>query len=111
MTDIELSLERLRVIDEIIKAVRYRPSDAYLVAHDGRYNGLDNTCAFPDKTAVLLFRGRAGHYFEVHLSDWKDEHDTVVPLSVGEAMESYRRMSAKFLTWSEAFPHVEVKEA
>jgi hypothetical protein len=102
---------RITGAEEIVKGIRYRVADAALVAQDGQYDIYAGQCNPSVGRACLLFRGIRGHYFELVLTDWKGERDQINPLSIGDAMERYRELPEKVLTWPEAFPEVPVQEA
>jgi len=110
MYEIAKGIDRLAK-EAIIKGVRYRTSDAFLLAHDGRYCPTTNTCDFPGRFSRFLFRGRQGHFFELYLADWRDARDRILPVNQEEAIALYQDHRVKVLTFAEAFPGVTVQEA
>lgn len=102
---------RITGAEDIVRGIRYRVTDALLLAMDGHYDLMSGECDRPSRLALFLFRGVNRHYFTLRLSDWQDETDRISPCSVGDAMATYRDLEEKVLTWEEAFPEVSVQDA
>jgi hypothetical protein len=92
---------RVLCLEHISRGIRYRPDTSLMMSWSKRQDG----------RREILFRGVNGHYFLVIVTDWKDESDHILPLSVGGAMEAFEQHPSQLLAWPQAFPNVEVRDA
>ena len=61
---------------------------------------------------TFLYKTPKGAYFTVTLTQWQGEHDTLTPVSEGEAIELYEgRLTEHRVEYAEAFPGVVVEDA
>jgi hypothetical protein len=85
-----------------VKIATLIASDAYWDGHNWERSGRN----------TFLYRTPRGNYFEVNLTQWQGERDTLIPISQDEAIELYEgTLSEHAVTYTEAFPGVEVVEA
>jgi len=61
--------------------------------------------------SASLYRTKKGSYFAVHETCWQGEHDSMEPLSVGDAIKCYEEMHDQRIEFEEAFPGVGIEEA
>ncbi|MCK4817928.1 hypothetical protein KA005_19305 [bacterium] len=71
----------------------------------------DGTNKFNCGRTKDLYRTKKGNYFVVHLTCWQGEHDSLTPLSQGEAIEVYENMFDQREEFENAFPDVKIEEA
>ena len=60
---------------------------------------------------TFLYRTPGGAYFQVTLTQWQGERDSLIPLTQDEAIELYEHLSENRATFEEAFPGVKVTDA
>lgn len=93
----------------IIDRKRYRVKTATLIAHDAYWDGHNFERSGRNS---FLYRTPGGAYFEVNLTQWQGERDTLIPVTQDEAIELFEgNLTEHEVNYSEAFPGVEVKDA
>jgi len=93
---------------KIIKRKLYDTATATLLAGNDHWDGHNFERGGRN---TFLYRTPKGAYFEVNLSQWQGEGDSLIPLSEGDAIEVFENMSEQRVKFSEAFPDVEVTAA
>jgi hypothetical protein len=95
--------------ERIIERKRYSVETATLIAHDAYWDGHNFERQGRNE---FLYRTPKGNYFVVTLTQWQGEGDTLIPVSQDEAIELYEgSLPEHEVSYSEAFPGVEVEEA
>ena len=94
--------------EKIINRKKYSTETAELLAGNDHWDG--NNFERSGRNC-FLYRTPKGAYFEVNLSQWQGEGDSLIPLSEGEAIELFEGMREQRVTFEEAFPGVKVEEA
>jgi hypothetical protein len=96
-------------IVRILNKKKYDTATATLIAGDDYWDGHNwerrgrNT---------YLYRTPKGAYFEVTLSQWQGEQDTLIPVSQDVAITDYENsLTEHEVSYHEAFPDVTVEEA
>ena len=93
---------------KVIDRKRYSTATATLLAGDDYWDGHNwerrgrNT---------FLYRTPKGNYFQVILTQWQGEMDTLTPLSLDDAIRLYESLAEQRVPYEEAFPGVEVDDA
>ena len=88
-------------MEQIIGKVRYRVSDATLLAHDCYCDGRNMES---DGLNTFLYKTPQGRYFAVHMTLWQGERDYIEPLTEEDAYELYERLPEKEIAVEKAFP-------
>ena len=94
--------------EKIINRKKYSTETAELLAGNDHWDG--NNFERSGRNC-FLYRTPKGAYFEVNLSQWKGERDSINPLSQDQAIDLFERMPEKRVTFEHAFPGVIVEEA
>ena len=93
----------------IIDKKRYSVKTATLLADDAYWDGHNFERQGHN---TFLYRTPGGAYFEVNLTQWQGERDTLIPVTQQEAIELFEtNLSEHAVTYAEAFPTVEVVDA
>jgi len=92
----------------VINGKRYSVQTAILLASDEYWDG--NNFEKGGRNCFLYCTEKR-NYFEVNLTQWQGERDTLLPLSKMAAMELWEQLPEKEVDIEEAFPGVKVKEA
>jgi hypothetical protein len=96
-------------LTSIIGKKKYSTKTATLLATDDYWDG--HNWERHGRNS-FLYRTPKGNYFEVNLTQWQGERDTLIPVSQDEAIELYEgTLTEHAVKYSEAFPGVEVVEA
>ena len=95
--------------ERIINRVRYSTANAELVASDAYWDGHN----FERRGRnTFLYRTPKGNYFQVILTHWQGEQDTLTPLTEGEAIELYETtLTEHEIDYQAAFPGVTIEDA
>ncbi len=93
----------------IVDRKRYSVKTATLLAGDDYWDG-HNFERHGRNT--FLYRTPGGAYFTVMLTQWQGEQNTLEPVTLEEAISLYEgSLSEHEVSYAEAFPGVEVKDA
>lgn len=93
----------------IIDRKRYSTATATLIAGNDYWDGHNFERSGRN---TFLYRTPGGAYFEVNLTQWQGERDTLIPISQEEAIANYEdNLTEHYVTYAEAFPGVEVIDA
>ena len=92
----------------VIGKKRYSTKTATLLAGNDHWDGSNFERSGRN---TFLYRTPKGAYFEVRLSQWQGEPDTLNPLTEDSAIYLFEGMSKKRLTFEDAFPGVVVTDA
>jgi hypothetical protein len=93
----------------IYKRKRYSVKTAVLLAGDDYWDGHNWERQGRNE---FLYRTPGGAYFEVNLTQWQGERDTLIPVTQDEAIELFEgSLTEHRVTYAEAFPGVEVIDA
>ena len=93
----------------IVDRKRYDVSTAILIASDCYWDG--NNWERQGRN-TFLYRTPGGNYFEVNLTRWQGERDTLIPLSQEEAIELYEHLDdTDAVTFEKAFPGIKIIDA
>jgi hypothetical protein len=92
----------------IVNRKRYSVDNATLLAHDNYWDGRNFE---KNGRNTFLYRTPNGAYFEVRLTCWQGERDSLSPLDKEEAMGLYEHLEEKCAEYDEAFPGVELPDA
>jgi hypothetical protein len=96
-------------LTEIVDRKKYSTKTATLIAGDDFWDGHNFE---RQGRQTFLYRTPNGAYFEVNLSQWQGERDTLIPISLDEAINMYEEiLTERRATYAEAFPGVTVEEA
>jgi len=101
----------MRPPEEFVKVVdgkRFSVATATLIAGDDHWDGHNFERSGRN---TFLYRTPRNSYFEVTLSQWQGERDSLSPLSTDEAAGLFERMSEPRMSFEEAFPGVKVVDA
>ncbi|MFZ5910399.1 MAG: hypothetical protein ACOYYU_10325 [Chloroflexota bacterium] len=91
----------------IVGRTKYSTETATLLASDEYWDGSNWERHGRNQ---FLYRTPGGSYFEVNLTQWQGERDTLTPLSQDEAIALYESLQEQIVPFEQAFPGVEVKE-
>lgn len=91
----------------VVNGKRYSVSTATLLASDEYWDG---SSFERNGRNTFLYRTRGGAYFQVKLTCWQGEHDTLIPISRDEAIDLYEELREHEVDYEEAFDAV-VEEA
>lgn len=95
--------------ERIVDRKKYSVKTATLIASDEYWDGSNMERSGRN---CFLYRTPNGAYFTVNLTQWQGERDTLTPVSRDEAISLYENsLSEHEVSFSEAFPGVEVKDA
>ena len=95
--------------EKIIERKKYSTATATLIAGDDYWDGHNFE---RQGRQCFLYRTPKGAYFQVNLTCWQGERDTLIPIAQGEAIELFEgQLTEHRVEYSEAFPGVEVIEA
>jgi len=94
-------------MQRICNGKRYNVATATLLASDEYWDG-SNFERHGRNT--FLFKTRGGAFFEVNLTQWEGERDTLLPLTEDEAREKYENLPEHHVDYETAFNTV-VEEA
>ncbi len=94
--------------EAVIDRKRYNVETAELLAGNDHWDGHNLERSGRN---TWLYRTPKGSYFSVTLSQWQGERDSLVPLSVDDAISTYEAMSEHRVEYADAFPGVKVEEA
>ena len=93
----------------IIGRKRYSVKTAELIAHDAYWDGSNFERSGRN---TFLYRTPNGNYFVVNLTQWQGERDTLEPVTQEEAIEMFEgALTEHEVSYNEAFPDIEVKDA
>lgn len=93
----------------IIDRKKYSTATATLLAGDDRWDGHNFERGGRNQ---FLYRTANGAYFTVDLSMWQGEQDTLTPITQDEAIALFEtELTEQRVSYAEAFPSVEVKDA
>lgn len=93
---------------EVINRKRYSTATATLLAGNDYWDGSNFERSGRN---TFLYRTPNGAYFQVDLTQWQGESDDLTPLSLDEAVELFERLKEKRVSFEEAFPGLEAKDA
>jgi hypothetical protein len=94
---------------KIIGQKKYSTRSATLLAGDDFWDG-HNFERHGRNT--FLYRTTSGAYFTVNLTQWQGERDTLVPVTLDEAIDLFEgTLTEHRVPYREAFPGVEIKDA
>ena len=95
--------------ERIIDRKKYSTKTATLIASDCYWDGHNWERSGRN---CFLYRTPKGAYFEVNLTQWQGERDTLIPLTQDEAIELFEgSLTEHEIPYAEAFPGVTVEEA
>jgi hypothetical protein len=93
----------------IVDRKKYSTKTATLIAGDDYWDGHNWE---HDGRNTFLYRTPKSAYFEVTLTMWQGEQDTLIPLSLDEAIELYEEsLTEHYVNYEDAFPDVTIEEA
>ena len=93
----------------VLNGKRYDVSKATLIASDAYWDG-HNFERHGRNT--FLYRTPRGAYFQVCLTCWEGEHDSLIPLSIDDALDLYEyNLREHEVEHEVAFPEVLIEEA
>ena len=92
---------------QVIGGKRYSVKTATLLASDEYWDGHNFERRGRNE---FLYRTSKGAYFQVNLTMWQGERDTITPLTREEAMERWDQLPEKEIEYAEAFDVI-VEEA
>lgn len=93
----------------IVNSKKYDTATATLIAGDDYWDG-NNFERHGRQT--FLYRTPKGAYFLVNLTCWQGEQDTLLPISMEEAIDLFEEsLTEQRVTYAEAFPAVKVEDA
>lgn len=93
----------------IVNRKKYSTETATLIASDEYWDGSNWERSGRN---TFLYRTPGGEYFTVNLTQWQGERDTLEPITQDEAIHLFENeLSEHQVSYSEAFPDVEVKDA
>ena len=94
-------------MQRVIDGKRYNVRTATLLASNEYWDGSNFD---REGRNAFLYRTRGGAYFEVNLTKWSGERDTLIPLTRAEAQELYENLPEHLVDYETAFDAV-VEEA
>jgi uncharacterized protein (DUF4415 family) len=94
-------------MSRVVSGKRYTVKTAILLASDEYWDG--NNFEHGGRN-IFLYKTRGGAFFQVTLTQWQGEKDTITPLSREEAMELYESLREHDVDYEKAFDAV-VEEA
>jgi hypothetical protein len=97
-----------KAMAKVIGGKRYNTETATLIAHDAFWDG-HNFERHGRNT--FLYRTAKGAYFALHMTQWQGEFDSIEPLDRDEAVELFEGLQEHEVSWSEAFPGIEIVDA
>lgn len=97
-----------KTMTRVVNRTRYDVSAATLLASDEYWDGSNFERHGRNQ---FLYRTPNGRYFQVTLTQWQGERDTLEPLTLEEAIELYEALPEHEEDFEAAFPEVEVTEA
>jgi hypothetical protein len=93
----------------IVNRKNYSVKTAVLIAHDAYWDGHNFERSGRN---TFLYKTPKGAYFQVTLTCWQGEQDTLIPISQEDAMDLFENdLSEHEVKYSEAFPDVTIEEA
>lgn len=93
----------------VVNRVRYSVAGSTLLADDAFWDGHNFERHGRNR---FLYRSPKGKYFQVTLTQWQGEQDTLIPLSLDEAIALYEELDDKnAVPFEKAFPKVNVEDA
>ncbi len=102
----------------VIGRIKYDTEKAVLIASNRYWDG-SNWIRYGRN--IYLWRSPNGRYFSTNItisgylpmpiSLWEGERNTLIPLSLEEAIRLYEELPKKEMEFEEAFPDVKVEEA
>ena len=93
----------------VINRTRYDTSKAELIADNVYWDGHNMERSGRN---TFLYKTPKGAYFQVDLTMWQGERDTLTPISEEEAIYLFEHgLSEHYVSYAEAFPSVVVQEA
>jgi hypothetical protein len=105
----EKTMKPPETFTRIIGKKKYSVKTATLIADDAFWDGHNWERSGRN---TFLYRTPKGNYFEVNLTQWEGERDTLLPLTQDEAIELFEgSLTEHAVKYSEAFPSVEITEA
>ena len=97
------------ILERIIGRKKYSTETAILLAGDDYWDGQNFERSGRN---TFLYRTKKGAYFEINLTMWQGERDTLLPISREEAINLFEGpLTEHRVNYAEAFPGVEVVEA
>ena len=98
-----------KTFSRIVDKKRYDVREATLIAHDAYWDGHN----FERRGRnTFLYRTPRGRYFQVTLTQWQGEQDSLIPLCQDEAINLYENaLSEHEVSYEEAFPGVKIEDA
>ena len=95
--------------ERIIERKKYSVATATLLAGDDFWDGHNHERG---GRQCFLYRTPKGAYFQVNLTCWQGEQDTLIPIDQDFAIELYEgSLTEHRVEYSEAFPGVTVEDA
>jgi hypothetical protein len=105
-------VEQMKPPEELIKIVdktRYDVSKSTLIAGDDFWDGHNWE---RNGRNTFLYRTPKGYYFEVTLTRWQGERDSLTPVPLDQAISDYEHSLPEHrIPYEQAFSGVEVKDA
>lgn len=94
--------------EKIVDRKRYNTATATLLAGDDFWDGHNFERSGRN---TFLYRTPRGAYFQVILTQWQGERDTLTPLTLDQAIELYEHLAERRVEYQDAFPGVDVQDA
>lgn len=94
--------------EKIVDRKRYSVKTATLLAGNDHWDGHNFERSGRN---TFLYRTPRGAYFQVILTQWQGERDSLIPLTQDEAIELYENLAEKRVEYQDAFPGVDVQDA
>ena len=93
----------------IVNRKRYDTATATLLAGNDFWDG--NNFERSGRN-TFLYKTPKGAYFEVNLTQWQGEQDTLLPITKEEAIDLFENhLSEQRVSYKEAFPDVNIQDA
>jgi hypothetical protein len=91
---------RPKNFSKVVRGKRYSVTTSTLLASNEYWDGSNFDRGGRN---TFLYRTKRGAYFQVNLTKWQGERDTLVPLSKDEAKELWEHLPEKSTSYQEAF--------
>lgn len=93
----------------IVNRKRYDTATATLIAGDDYWDGHNWE---RQGRNLFLYKTPKGAYFTTSRTQWQGEQDTLIPITLEEAIDLYEgQLTEQRLTYAETFPSVTIEEA
>lgn len=93
----------------VVNRVRYDVSKATLIASDCYWDGHNFE---RNGRNTFLYRTSNGRYFTVNLTQWQGEEDTLIPVSLEDAIDMFTYHLREHVdSFEKVFPTIEVVDA